>query len=411
MSGIAEKYTSQSIIEGQSGPTNVPQPFGSFPAYQKIIDLYAKVSNHEDTSGELNELVLEALKIPNESHPKSRSCSDTEENVIHLEGEPRTDEVMEFSKFCKNKNLIRTDNLGNVAGHRGYFTKGPLSVLEQALIKLTVSQLQKRGFEIISVPDILFPHVIESCGMATKGDRNQVYFLDNDQDAQESCLSGTAEMAIGGFLQNSVFSVDQLPLKLAAVSRCFRAETSSLEEEGGLYRVHYFTKVEMFGVTASENGNESNELHEDFLRIQKELFQQYNLHYRVLEMPPSELGLSAHRKFDIEAWLPGKKMFGEISSCSNCTDFQSRRLNLRYQSPSGQLKFVHTVNGTACAIPRMLISLVETHQTPAGTVELPSKIEEFMVSPWSELVASNPNIEFNFLRTKAQQDRVTSEYV
>jgi seryl-tRNA synthetase len=284
-----------------------------------------------------------------------------------------------------------------------------LAELEQGLIKFTIDQLEKFGFEMISVPDILYPRVIESCGMAVRGDRNQVYFVETG--GEDACLSGTAEMAIGGFLQNRVFSLEELPLKLAAVSRCFRAETSSLEEEAGLYRVHYFTKVEMFGVTGSESGTESNDLHEEFLFIQKQLFQKFNLHYRVLEMPPSELGLSAHRKFDIEAWLPGKKMFGEISSCSNCTDFQSRRLDVRYKSGDGQVKFVHTVNGTACAVPRMLISLVETFQTPGGGVELPPRIQECMVRSWDESAAQNPNVEFNFLRTKTQQDRVTSEFL
>ena len=215
-------------------------------------------------------------------------------------------------------------------------------------------------------------------------------------------------MALGGFIQNRVFRLEDLPTKFAAVSRCFRAETSSLEEESGLYRVHYFTKVEMFGVTANETGEESNELQLEFLRTQQELFSSLNLPYRTLEMPPYELGLSAYRKFDIEAWMPGKKMYGEISSCSNCTDFQSRRLNVRYiTSDKGSEKFVHTVNGTACAAPRMLISMVENFQNPAGEIELPEALKSFMNRGW---VNVNPTVQSNFLRTKSQMDRVTEEY-
>lgn len=237
-----------------------------------------------------------------------------------------------------------------------------------------------------------------------------MFWLHSDTAPSEhACLSGTAEMSIGGSLQNQIFREEDLPLKFTAVSRCFRAETSSLEEERGLYRVHEFTKVEMFGVTANESGEESNQLHQEFRQVEEDNFEALNIHFKTLEMPPSELGLSAFRKFDIEAWMPGRKMFGEISSCSNCTDFQSRRLNIRYRPKNAKsdkdLKYVHTVNGTACAIPRLLITLVETFQKSDGTVNLPSALIPFMSRTWQESMQNFPNHKIRFLRNKSQQDK------
>jgi seryl-tRNA synthetase len=207
---------------------------------------------------------------------------------------------------------------------------------------------------------------------------------------------------------------------LAAVSRCYRAETSSIEEERGLYRVHEFTKVELFGVTAAETEEqeESSNLHQEILALEESLFSKLGIHFKTLEMPPSELGLPAFRKFDIEAWMPGRKMFGEISSCSNCTDFQSRRLNIRYKRETkngdeddhNNFNFVHTVNGTAMAIPRMLITLIETCQQSDGTIKIPSILEKFMSRPWEESVKMNPQYKTDFLRTKTAQMKYTKKF-
>lgn len=277
-------------------------------------------------------------------------------------------------------------------------------------MRYSLNSLACKNFQIISVPDIVYPHIIESCGMRTRGERDQVFWLKSTQSSEEVCLAGTAEMSIGGSLQNKIFEEEDLPLKFTAVSRCYRAETSSLEEERGLYRVHEFTKVEMFGVTANETGSESNDMHQEFRKIEEDNFAALNIHFKTLEMPPSELGSSAYRKFDIEAWMPGRKMFGEISSCSNCTDFQSRRLNIRYRPKNGgggdeNLKYVHTVNGTACAVPRLLITLIETFQKVNGDVDLPKVLREFMPRSWEESKRNFKNQRVRFLKNKSQQDK------
>lgn len=218
----------------------------------------------------------------------------------------------------------------------------------------------------MSVPDILPSEVIKACGMETDGERNQVYRI----LPSNLCLSGTSEMALAGFFAGSKLKFQDTPVKVTAVSRCFRAETSGLNEEKGIYRVHQFTKVEMFSVCHSL---QSESVLNEFKDIEISLFNKLGLHFKLLDMPMNELGAPAYRKFDIEAWMPGRKMWGEISSCSNCTDYQARRLNTLIDDD-----FAHTVNGTACAIPRMLIAIIETFQKEDGTIPIPKVLQQYM---------------------------------
>lgn len=143
-------------------------------------------------------------------------------------------------------------------------------------------------------------------------------------------------------------------------------------------RVHEFTKVEIFSITADESQNESSKMLEEFCSIQTKLSEDLGLHFKVLDMAPFELGKPAYRKYDIEAWMPGRQLFGEISSASNCTDYQSRRLDIKYRNRDGDVKYTHTVNGTACAIPRMLISIFETYQQADKTIKVPSILKKYL---------------------------------
>lgn len=219
----------------------------------------------------------------------------------------------------------------------------------------------------MTVPDILPAEVINSCGMTTDGERNQVYRL----LPSNLCMSGTSEMALAGYFAGSRLKSSKFPVKVTAVSRCFRAETSRLQEEKGIYRVHQFTKVEMFSVCRP---TESTAMLEEFREIEINLFKSLGLHFQLLDMPPSELGAPAYRKYDVEAWMPGRGMWGEISSCSNCTDYQSRRLNIKIDETD---EFAHTVNGTACAIPRMLIAIIESFQREDGSILIPEALRKF----------------------------------
>ncbi|XP_059479242.1 serine--tRNA ligase, mitochondrial-like [Neocloeon triangulifer] len=316
-----------------------------------------------------SKFMSEAIKIPN------RTLEHRPENKqIKIVGEARMGH--KFSKFADiaNKyNWCRTENLGNFCGPRSYYFFGELVELEQALIELAVQKLLSHNFHLVSVPDILPAEAIESCGMPTTGQRNQVFRL-NEQHGPNLCLSGTAEMGLGARFMDKKIPQEKLPYKVAAISRCFRAETSNLVEERGLYRVHQFTKVEMFALTEG-NLQSSQAVQNEFIELQTDFFESLNLHFRVLDMASNELGNPALRKVDLEAWMLGRQMWGELCSCSDCTDFQSRRLNIRV-AETGQ--FVHTVNGTALAVPRTLMALVENNQNRKIHVVVPDALREIM---------------------------------
>lgn len=327
------------------------------------------------------EQVLSAgLDIPNSSHIDSPVGEESKAAVVDVhshkrefEFEPKT--AVELGEHLQ---LLRTDNVALTTGPRTYYFLGECARLEQALVQFTLEKLKQKGFQLVSVPDLLHPDIIESCGFKTQGERTQVYRLNNSHGM--ACLAGTAEMSLAGLFVDEVLDIKELPKKVAAVSRCYRAETADIAEEKGIYRVHQFTKVEMFGVTAAEDGNQSDQLLHEIINIERELFISLGLHFRILNMPTEELGAPAYCKYDIETWMPAKGFWGEISSASNCTDFQSRRLNIRYKHSDGNLQFAHTVNGTACAVPRMVMALLECNQQQDGSVQLPKVLHPYMAS-------------------------------
>ncbi|CAH2234535.1 jg1675 [Pararge aegeria aegeria] len=321
-------------------------------------------------------LYKELASLPNRTHPLVKTYDGSPRIIaeVNKKKDFGNYKPLEFSEITQLLNLMRTDKLGHTCGNKSYYYFGELAELEEALIKYTVSVLLKENFKLVSVPDILSSNILQSCGMPINTDRTQIYSLDPVHHGPDLYLSGTAEMSLAGLLKNSVHAMTNLPLKLAAVSRCYRAETSNVVEERGTYRVHQFTKVEMFAATTKE---QSDEMLEYLRKTQENLFSPLGLHMKVLDMPPHELGAPAYRKYDIEAWMPGRNNYGEISSCSNCTDYQSRRLNIKY-SEGNLEKYVHTLNGTACAIPRMLIALLETHQDPRGKINIPNILQPFI---------------------------------
>lgn len=325
---------------------------------------------------ELQDLFLiELRKIPNLADPQVFKYGDHPYVLKTCGTEPKFDFVpKEFSELAKALSLLRTEKLGPLSGRKSYILIGDLAELEEALIQYTIKKLMTYKFKLVSVPDIIPMKIIERCGLIVDSERTLVYNLDSHY-GDDLSLSGTAEMSLAAKLMNRELSSDELPLKLAAVSRCYRAETSAISEERGIFRVHQFTKVEMFTCCEQEK---SPEVMSELQAIQEDLFLDLGLYFKVLDMPLHELGAPAYRKLDIEGWLPGRKIFGELSSCSNCTDYQSRRLNIKYKTKDGKVMHVHTLNGTACAIPRMLIAICETYQAEDDTINIPEKLVPYM---------------------------------
>lgn len=263
-----------------------------------------------------------------------------------------------------------------VAGHGFYFLTGDGVLLELALQRYAVELLMKEGFTVMTTPDLARDSILEGTGFMPRGPETQIYSI-NDSDLS---LIATAEITLGGAYHERIFDAAELPLKLCGISHCFRTEAGAHgRATRGLYRVHQFTKVEMFAFTLPEA---SEAMHDHLLDLECRIFDGLGIPYRVIDTASGDLGGPAYRKFDLEAWMPGRGEageWGEVTSTSNCTDYQSRRLALRYRTPGEKgTQFVHTLNGTAVAISRAIIAILENHQNADGTITVPAPLVAWM---------------------------------
>uniref|UniRef100_A0A8C9DUC4 Serine--tRNA ligase, mitochondrial n=1 Tax=Prolemur simus TaxID=1328070 RepID=A0A8C9DUC4_PROSS len=321
---------------------------------------------------------LQALKLPNQTHPDVPVGDESQARVRHVVGDKP---VFSFQprghlEIGEKLDIIRQKRLSHVSGHRSYYLRGAGALLQHGLVNFTLNKLVHRGFTPMTVPDLLRGAVFEGCGMTPNANPSQIYNIDPSR-FEDLNLAGTAEVGLAGYFRDHSVAFRDLPIRMVCSSTCYRAETDTAKEPRGLYRVHHFTKVEMFGVTGP-GLEQSSQLLEEFLSLQMEILTELGLHFRVLDMPTQELGLPAYRKFDIEAWMPGRGRFGEVTSASNCTDFQSRRLYIMFRTEAGELQFAHTVNATACAVPRLLIALLESNQQKDGSVLVPPALQPYL---------------------------------
>ncbi len=226
----------------------------------------------------------------------------------------------------------------------------------------------------MSTPDIARDEVLEGIGFIPRGEEAQIYSIQNT----DLSLVATAEITLGGSLKDQILDISELPIKYAGLSHCFRTEAGAHgRATRGIYRVHQFTKVEIFGFTAPDV-NLSNKFHEEIVAIEENIFQGLKIPYRVIDTATGDLGGPAYRKFDLEAWMPGRGDYGEVTSASNCTDYQARRLGIRCKSPERKgTQFVHTLNGTAVASTRAIIALLENYQQADGSITIPE-----VLRPW-----------------------------
>ena len=262
-----------------------------------------------------------------------------------------------------------------VAGQKFYYLKNEAVLLELALQRMALDVLIEKGFTPFTTPDLARRAVVDAMAFSPRGPETQIYSVEGtDLD-----LIGTAEITLGGLYQDTVLEEEQLPLRLAGVSHCYRTEAGSAGRESkGLYRVHQFTKVEMFAFTRPED---SEAMHTELVGIEERIWQMLEVPYRVLDIATGDLGAPAYRKLDLEAWLPGrgeKGDWGEVTSASNCTDFQARRLKTRFRRKAAKkTELVHTLNGTAVAISRALIALLENHQRADGSIGIPRALRPY----------------------------------
>jgi seryl-tRNA synthetase len=319
------------------------------------------------------ELEAAARRIPNMAHPDAPVGKEDKDNLeVKRAGEPtKFDfEPADHVTLGQNLDIIDFDSGTKVSGTKFYYLKNEGVFLELGLIRYALDILQKRGFTPFITPDVAKEEILEGIGFNPRGVESNVYTL----DGEGSCLVGTAEITLGGYYSNTIIPREKLPLRMAGLSHCFRREAGAAGQfSKGLYRVHQFTKLEMFVYCLPE---ESEAFHEELRSVEEEIFSGLSIPFRVVDTCTGDLGAPAYRKWDLEAWTPGRNggEWGEVTSTSNCTDYQARRLNIKYKDGDGKNRFVHMLNGTAIAISRGLIAILENFQQKDGTVKLPKAL-------------------------------------
>jgi len=263
-----------------------------------------------------------------------------------------------------------------VAGPKFYYLKNEGVLLEWGLVRMALDLASRHGYMLMTTPELAKDEIIAGSGYSPRGPASQIYSI----DGSDLSLIGTSEITIGGYLARSVVSGETLPIKISGVSHCFRTEAGSPGKENkGLYRVHQFSKVELYQFV---HPDQSETALEDMLKIEEEFYQALKIPYRVLLMCKGELGAPAFKKYDIEAWMPflGEGGgYGEVTSASNCTDFQSRRLGIRFKDQvTGRTGFVHTLNGTAVAVTRTMLAILENYQQADGSVSIPRSLQPYV---------------------------------
>ncbi|MEN8181503.1 MAG: serine--tRNA ligase [Myxococcota bacterium] len=319
---------------------------------------------------------LERLReIPNFAHPDAPVGGEEDFKELRRWGAaPSFDfEARDHLELGTMLDLVDFEAGARVTGQKFYFLKNEAVLLELALQRLVLERVSERGFVLHATPDLARPEIVDGLGYSPRGEETQIYSLAN----ADLCLIGTSEITLGGLLAGSILEEEQLPLRLAGVSHCFRTEAGAAGRESkGLYRVHQFSKVEMFVFCRPED---SERLHEELLTIEEEIFQALEIPYRVIDTATADLGAPAYRKFDLEGWMPGRGEagdYGELTSTSNCTDYQARRLRVRFRRKgSKKTEFVHMLNGTGVAIPRTVLAILENHQQADGSIRIPSALQ------------------------------------
>jgi seryl-tRNA synthetase len=348
---------------------------------QQLIDrgkaLKEQVAGQEKRLKEIEtELRAAVATVPNMSHPDAPVGNDNK--VLRTWGTPPTFPFTpkDHIALAESLHLVDFEAGSAVAGPKFYFLKHDAALLELALVQYAMNTLIDAGYTPIITPDMAKQEVLEGIGFIPRGPETQIYSIENS----DLCLVATAEITLGGMHRDQILEELQLPIKYVGLSHCFRTEAGAPgRDTRGLYRVHQFTKVEMFAFCTPD---QSEGIHQELLAIEEKIFQGLGLPYQVIDTCTGDLGGPAYRKYDLEGWMPGRGQageYGEVTSTSNCTEYQARRLNIRYKGPKQKgTRFVHTLNGTAVAVTRAILAILENYQQADGSVIIPVVLRPWM---------------------------------
>ena len=319
----------------------------------------------------------EVMTIPNYASPEAPIGKEDKDNLaIKFYGEPTcfSFKAKDHVQLGEELDILDFDKGAKVSGQKFYYIKNKAVILQMALERYAMDIVMKHGFTPFITPDVAKEEILNGIGFNPRGAESNIYTI----EGTDTCLVGTAEITLGGYYKDTILSKEDLPIKMTGLSHCFRREAGGAGQYSkGLYRVHQFSKLEMFIYCLPE---ESESFHKEILSIEEEIFQGLGLPYRIVDTATGDLGAPAYRKFDIEAWMPGRGdegEYGEVTSTSNCTDYQARSLNIRYRDDDGKIKFVHMLNGTAVALSRAMVAVIENYQNEDGSITIPPALVRY----------------------------------
>lgn len=310
------------------------------------------------------------LSIPNLVASDTPTGGEEANRAESAWGEPGRDETKGHMELAQENGWLDFERGAKVAGNKFYYGRGAYVKLELAVMRMAMDCLEDAGFTLMSTPHLVNSRILDGTGFQPRGEEDQVYRI----EGEDLALIGTAEIPLTGYHADEIIPADQLPVAYAALTPSYRKEAGAYGKHSkGLYRVHQFDKLEMYVFCSPE---ESDAWHQRILKLEEDICRKLEIPYQVVRIAAGDLGAPAYKKYDLEYWSPADQAYRELTSCSNCTDFQARRLNIRTGGADGN-RFVHTLNGTAIAFSRVFIALLENHQQPDDSVRLPEALRPY----------------------------------
>ena len=333
---------------------------------EKLSTLEADLSNFE------KELNLKLKTVPNVIFDDVPLGDESASVEVKKWGECKTTGV-DHLDYAVSRDWVDFERGAKVAGAKFYYVKGGLALLENALIQFGIKKIVEHGFTLMDVPDLVNSRVLEGTGFAPRSsEQSDEYYI----EGEDLALIATAEMPITGYHMDEIIDEDKLPLFYAGFSACFRKEAGAYgKHTRGLFRVHQFNKLEMYSFCTPE---QSKEIHEKLRAIEEEIWQEIGIPYHVINIAAGDLGAPAAKKYDIEYWSPVDQKYREITSCSNCTDFQARGLNIRVRRKDGTVEVLHTLNGTAISLARTMVAVIENFAEDGGKLRVPEVLQPYL---------------------------------
>ena len=367
-----ERLRAEQKTLGKQVPQAAPDEKAALLEQTKALAV--RVKSAESAQTEAEDLWRATLmEIPNVAADEAPAGGEDDYRVIETIGtKPEFDfEPRDHVELGRMLGAIDLERGAKVSGSRFYFLTGIGAQLELALVNMAMDQARNAGFTQMIAPSLVKPRAMEGTGFLGQA-ADDVYRI----EGQDLYLVGTSEVPLAAYHSDEILDVGALPIRYAAFSPCFRKEAGSHgKDTRGIFRVHWFDKVEMFVYTTVED---SFAEHQRLLEWEKEFLDKLELHYRVIDVAAGDLGLSAQRKFDCEAWIASQGRYRELTSTSNCTDFQTRRLDTRGRFADGNVGPIATLNGTLCSTNRPIIALLETHQQADGSVKVPRSLQPYL---------------------------------